>query len=136
MSPDEIAHQLRAARDDFHILLDGAMSAELRGATKGTRWTNEQFMFHMLFGYLVVRNLLPVVRAFGRLPRSRSRRFAAILDAATRPFHVINYVGSLGGARLLVLAKLLEPGRWAIRTDTAVTAWAFPAEVLVAARRA
>jgi len=106
MSPEEIADELRMARDDFHTLLDGASSAELRGPTNGTRWTNEQLLFHMLFGYLLVRNLLPLVKAFARLPRSWSRGFAATLNAATRPFHVINYVGSLGGARLLGHARM------------------------------
>ena len=106
MSPEDIADELRVACDDFHMLLDGATSAELRGATNGTRWTNEQLLFHMLFGYLLVRNLLPLVKAFGRLPRPWSRGFAAALNAATRPFHVINYVGSLGGARVLGHARM------------------------------
>ena len=106
MSPEAIADELRMARDDFHSLLDGATSAELRGATNGTRWTNEQLLFHMVFGYLLVRNLRPLVKAFGHLPRSWSRGFAATLNAATRPFHVINYLGSLGGARLLGHARM------------------------------
>jgi DinB family protein len=114
MSPDEIANELRAARDDFHTLVDGAITAELRGATNGTKWTNEQLLFHMLFGYLVVRNLLPLVKMFGRLRQSWSRRFAATLDSATRPFHVINYVGSLGGARLLGHAGMERLMDWVI----------------------
>jgi hypothetical protein len=36
-----------------------------------------------------------------RLPRRVSGIFAAGLHAGTRPFHVINYVGSLGGGRVL-----------------------------------
>lgn len=106
MSPEEITNELRVARDDFRLLLDGATSAELRAATSGTRWSNEQLLFHMLFGYLLIRNLLPLVRAFGLLPRSWSRGFAAMLNGATRPFHVINYVGSLGGARLFGHARM------------------------------
>jgi hypothetical protein len=38
------------------------------------------------------------VRIFGRLPEGFGRAFAALLDAATRPFHLVNYVGSVGGA--------------------------------------
>ena len=41
------------------------------------------------------------VSALARLPRRVSRSFAAIIDAGTRPFHVINYVGSLGGGHVL-----------------------------------
>ena len=52
----------------------------------------------MVFGYLIVWRLLPLVRVFGRLPDQHSRWFSAVLDAGTRPFHVINYLGGCGGA--------------------------------------
>ncbi|MFC7496816.1 MULTISPECIES: DinB family protein [unclassified Nocardioides] len=101
MTPASIADEIRAARADFRRLVDGATTAELRGRTDGTRWTNDQLLFHMLFGYLLVRTLLWVVRGFARLPDAYSRLFAAGLNAASRPFHVVNYLGSLGGARIL-----------------------------------
>ena len=101
MQQCDIAADLERARDDFHHLLDNATSAEFRAGTNGTKWTNEQLLFHMLFGYLLVHNLLVLVKAFSRLPRPVSKAFAAALNAATRPFHVINYVGSLGGGRVL-----------------------------------
>ena len=97
----EIVAEMREAAADFRRLLDTATSAELRRGSDGTAWTNEQLLFHMLFGYLLVLRLLPLVRLMGRLPDGVSRGFAAVLDAATRPFHVVNYLGSLGGARLL-----------------------------------
>ena len=101
MTPAEIATEIGAARDDFHRLVDDALPAELRKRSDGTRWTNDQLLFHVLFGYLVVRALLFLVRWFSTLPPRYSRRFATALNAATRPFHVVNYVGSLGGARVL-----------------------------------
>ena len=52
----------------LHQLLADASPTDLRRKTDGTRWSNEQLLFHMLFGYLVVRTLLPMVRAFARLP--------------------------------------------------------------------
>ena len=100
-TPASIAEEIRDARRDFHRLLDEASTAELRTRTSGTKWTNEQLLFHMLFGYMLVRTLLWLVRGFSRLPRGYSRRFAHALDAATPAFHVINYVGALGGARAL-----------------------------------
>lgn len=106
MTADEIVHELHVVRDDFRALLDSATSADLRGQSDGTKWTNEQLLFHMLFGYLLIRNLRPLVHAFAILPRSCSRAFAATLNAATRPFHVVNYVGSLGGARVLGHARM------------------------------
>lgn len=101
MTPASITDEIRAARDDFHHLVDNATTAELRRRSNGTKWTNDQLLFHMLFGYLVVRALLWLVRGFSLLPSSWSRRFASALDAVTRPFHVVNYLGSLGGARVL-----------------------------------
>jgi hypothetical protein len=106
MEQDEICAEMDRARADFRELLDTATVAQLRLPSDGTRWTNEQLLFHMLFGYLLVRNLLVLVRGFARLPDAMSKRFAAILDAGTRPFHVINYIGSLGGARVLGHARM------------------------------
>ena len=97
----DIVAEMREAAADFRRLLDEATSAELRRGSDGTKWSNEQLLFHMLFGYLVVRRLLPLVRILGRLPEGVSRRFAAVLNSGTRPFHVVNYLGSLGGARVL-----------------------------------
>jgi hypothetical protein len=101
MQPGEITAEMERARLDFHQLLDNATSAELRSGSDGTKWTNEQLLFHMLFGYLLVHNLLVLVKAFTRLPHDASKAFAAALNAATRPFHVVNYLGSLWGARVL-----------------------------------
>lgn len=112
MTPTDIADEMRAAREDFHHLVDGATTAELRRRSKGTRWTNDQLLFHMLFGYMVVHNLLPLVHLFSRLPPGVSRAYAHALNAGTRPFHVINYVGSLGGARVLGHAGMERVMDW------------------------
>lgn len=101
MTPAETADEIRAARNDFHRLVDGATTAELRKRSNGTEWTNDQLLFHMLFGYMIVRTLLWLVRGFSVLPPGASRRFAQALNSATRPFNVVNYLGSLGGARVL-----------------------------------
>lgn len=101
MDCQEIHDELDRACDDFVQLIDRSAVAEMRLPSEGTRWTNEQLLFHMLFGFLLVRNLLPVVRTFSRLPEGASVRFASSLNRATRPFHHVNYLGSLGGARVL-----------------------------------
>jgi len=93
-----IIDDLERARRDFHRLLDGASKPELSQPSRGTRWTNEQLLFHMLFGFILVRVLLIIVRLFWRLPDGASRRFSQILNAATAPFHVVNYFGACGGA--------------------------------------
>lgn len=97
----ELVHaELRQAGATFHQLLDSATSEDLRRRSDGTRWTNEQLLYHMLFGYIVVRALLPLVRLFGHLPPGASRAWAGLLNACTRPFDVINYLGAVGGARV------------------------------------
>ena len=101
MDTEQICAELERVRQDYRQLLDTATVAELRKPTLGTKWTNEQLLFHMLFGYLLVRNLRFLVRGFSRLPDGASRRFAALLNAGAGPFHVVNYVGSLFGARIL-----------------------------------
>jgi hypothetical protein len=110
---------MEQAQQTFHRLLDSATVADLSRPSNGTKWTNGQLLFHMLFGYLIVVRLLVLVRIFGRLPDGFSRGFAGVLEASTRPFHVINYLGSVGGPRLFgyvgmgrrfdrVIAKLLR----------------------------
>jgi len=91
---------LERARADFHHLLAVATDDDWGKPTLGTRWTNEQLLFHMVFGYMIVQRLLPLVRVFRHLPPSFSRGFARMLNAATPPFHVINYYGSCLAARV------------------------------------
>jgi hypothetical protein len=90
--------ELEQARTVFHALTAEVSAQDLRRRTNGTRWTNRQMLFHMTFGYMIVRRLLPLVRMFGRLPPGVGRAFARTLNAGTRPFHVVNYLGSCGGA--------------------------------------
>jgi len=74
--------------------LAAASRADLRRRSNGTRWTNEELLFHMVFGYMVVRALLPLVRVVSGLPAPVSGAFARALNAVTRPFDVVNYWGS------------------------------------------
>ena len=97
MDRRDITEEMTRARLDFHDLVDNATVADLRKATRGTNWTNEQLLFHMLFGYLLVRNLMILVHILARLPRGVSRRFAAGLNAATRPIPPDRLPRSLGG---------------------------------------
>jgi hypothetical protein len=85
--------ELDRVQADFRRLVGQATAASLARRTSGTKWTNEQLLFHMLLGYMIVRALLPVVAAFGRLSGGFSRAYARLLNAATRPFDLINYLG-------------------------------------------
>lgn len=93
-----ITDELEQARGDLHALLAVATPTRLGARSNGTRWTNEQLLFHMVFGFLVVRRLLRLVRLVSRLPAPVGRGFARLLDAGRIPFHWVNYLGSCGGA--------------------------------------
>lgn len=96
-----IHDELERARTAFRHLLGTATEAELRRRTDGTLWTNEQLLFHMLFGYILMRPLLLLMRVFSRLPDRIGRAFAGLLNAATRPFDVVNYLCPVGAVRVL-----------------------------------
>jgi hypothetical protein len=100
--------EMERARIEFKDLIGQATPADLRRRSDGTRWTNRQLLFHMLFGYLIVRTLMPLVHAFGKRPDSWSRHFAAILNAGHRPFHLINYLGSCGGGQTLPTSTMIK----------------------------
>src|SRR4051794_4472824 len=101
-----IASDLKACRADLHQLLAGATPDRLRADSNGTGWSNEQLLFHMVFGFLVVRRLLPLVGLVSVLPAWAGRTFAALLDAGRRPFHWVNYAGSCGGALVFNHARM------------------------------
>lgn len=95
----QVASELERARVDFHRLLDQAERYDAwTRPTRDTRWTNEQLLFHMVFGYMVVQRLVVLVKVFGRFPDSVGRVFARMLDAVTAPFDVVNYYGSCAAA--------------------------------------
>jgi hypothetical protein len=98
---EQVHVELERVRATFHRLVETSSATDLRRRTDETRWTNSQLLFHMLLGYFVVRSLLGLVRALGRLPDGVSRRFAQVLNAGTRPFHIVNYLGGCAGALVL-----------------------------------
>jgi hypothetical protein len=90
----QIHDELRQRRERFHALLDASTADELLQPSNGTRWNNEELLFHMLFGYIVVAVLIRIIKILGLLPRPATKPFALLLNASTRPFHAINYWGS------------------------------------------
>ena len=115
---DEITAGYRRAVHDLDTWLGSTPSADLRRKSNGTRWTNEELLFHMVFGYMVVRALLPLVRVVSRLPRPARTGFAAVLNAGTRPFDGVNYWGSRAAALVYNRRRM---GRRLDRTINALT---------------
>ena len=95
-----IAADLERARIDFQHLIEMADDDDWIKPTKGTKWSNEELLFHMVFGYMIVQRLLLLVRLFDRLPDSVSDGYARMLNAATPAFDVINFYGSRFAARI------------------------------------
>jgi hypothetical protein len=100
---EAIRRELETARGQLHVLLGTADAADLRRRSDGT---NEQLLFHMVFGFLIVRTLLLLVRVIGRLPDAVGRDFAGLLNSTERPFHVVNFWGSVVGARAFDHARM------------------------------
>src|SRR5690625_7676778 len=72
----------------------------------------------MVFGYMVTRRLLPVVKCFGRLPPSVGSAFAGLLDAGTKPFDWVNYWGSWAASRVRSEERRVGKGcraRWSTK---------------------
>src|SRR6266508_361000 len=94
LNRQQIHVELRQRRERFHAILDSSTAGELRQPSNGTRWDNEELLFHMLFGYIVVVVLIRIIKTLGLLPRSTTKPFALLLNASTRPFNAINYWGA------------------------------------------
>jgi hypothetical protein len=108
---EAIYEELQRVRATFRRLVEQAGPSDLARASDGTRWTNQQLLFHMLFGYLITRALIVLAGMFARLPASASRVYAKQLDKATGPFDWVNYLGSCAGA------KIFPPRRLAGKLD-------------------
>ena len=103
---EAIYEELRRVRVTFRHLIEEASPADLARASSGTRWTNQQLLFHMLLGYLITRALIVLAGMFARLPARASRVFAGLLNAATGSFDRVNYLGSRAGARVFPRRRL------------------------------
>jgi hypothetical protein len=96
----QIHDELRQRRATFHAILDSSPAGELLQPSNGTRWNNEELLFHMLFGYIVVVALIRIIKVLGLLPRPATKPVAFLLKASSRLFNSINYWGSRLGANL------------------------------------
>ena len=108
MDRQSVQAEMQRARVELRALATQASPADLRHGSAGTRWTNEQLLFHMVFGYMIVRALHPLIRLFDRLPDRAGRGFAGVLNAGRRPFHLVNYLGSCGGALVFHGPRLIR----------------------------
>ena len=101
MRQGDIAAEMERARVDFHHLLDNATSAELRAGTDGTKWTNEQLLFHMLFGYLLGPQLADLGQSLHPITSTRLKPSRPLLMPPPDLSTSSSTSAPLGGARVL-----------------------------------
>ena len=95
-----IRDELQERRQIFRVTLDSSSAEDLKRPSIGTRWTNEELLFHLLFGYVIVIVLIGMAKLLGRLPRPATKPFASLLNTLTGSFNVANYWGSRLGAKV------------------------------------
>jgi hypothetical protein len=100
ISREQILDALRLARRRFLPILDSYSPDDFQRQSIGTKWTNHELLFHMLFGYLITRTLLLIAPVGSRVPDRFVAMFMRSLSRLVRPFNWINYMGSVIGGRL------------------------------------
>ncbi|MFE3858313.1 hypothetical protein ACFXPN_45165 [Streptomyces griseorubiginosus] len=97
------------ARTSTAVLDDADATALARG-TDETLWTNEELLFHTLFGSLIVRSLLALVRLLCRPSARVGRSYSGLLDASTWLFDHANYFDSVADSRVFGCGPGRGPG--------------------------
>ncbi len=97
---------LVAAHASFHALLDALTDADLRRPSRNPGWTNGEVLWHMVFGFVILAALAPLVRFWGRLPRRYAKRIARVLNGVLL-FTLVPVVATLAGG---VIATYRTPG--------------------------
>ena len=98
MAVDEATQaELVWVQADFDELATNAPGERLRAPSHGTKWTNQELLFHLWFGMRIARVFIPLIGGFSRLPPGASRGWARLLTTATKPYERINYIASAAG---------------------------------------
>ncbi len=98
--------ELEDAEKSFYKLISSLSEKDLKKKSKNAGWTNGGILFHILFAYIIVSALIPLLRFFGRFPKSFSKNFANILNFGTSLFNWINALGARGGASVFNKKRL------------------------------
>ena len=63
-------------------------------------------MQHILFAFIILSALIPLIKFFNRLPKSVSKVFADFLNFITPLFNFVNAIGARGGAKVFTGKRL------------------------------
>jgi hypothetical protein len=100
-----IRFRLDQARTDFHELLGSLSDEDLKRQSKNEGWTNGEILFHIMFAFLLILTLVPMIRFWSRLPKRYSKVFANILNFSTVPFNWINGFAPRVGAKVFTRSR-------------------------------
>ena len=92
--------EMESTSSTFHTLLDSLSDEDLRRKSNNPGWSNGEILFHMVFAFMILSALIPLVKFFGHLPKSYSKLFVGMLNSFTWFFNWINAVGARGGGRV------------------------------------
>jgi len=93
---DGIIRELEDSKRRFHDLTRDLSGEDLRRQSFNPGWTNGEIFAHILFGYIILNALLPLVSFFTLIPPVFGKAFAGVLDFFAGPFNGINALGARG----------------------------------------
>lgn len=101
----DLLKEYEKTHQDFHSLLNSISEEDLKKKSLNSGWTNGEILFHMLLGFIILYSLIPLTRIFGKLPKSFSKVFAALLNLSTPLFNWMNALGARGGGTIFNQSK-------------------------------
>src|SRR5215213_4472758 len=101
-----IKSRLAQTRSEFHILLDSFSDGDLEKRSNNEGWTNGEILFHMMFAFILILTLVPMMRFWSRLPNPYSKKFADILNFFIMPFNWINGLAPRAGGKIFARSRL------------------------------
>ena len=105
---ESIRSELETTRSSFHALLASLREADVCKPSLNPRWTNGEILAHMIFGFIIVKALLPLARIWGRFPKDSSKPFAWLLNIGTRPFNWFNRLGARMQGKVFTYTRLAK----------------------------
>ncbi len=110
MNSDETKSDIKAklaqSRSEFHALLASLSEEDLKRRSKNEGWTNGEILFHMVFAFILILTLAPMIRFWSRLPKQYSKKFANILNFSTVPFNWVNGLAPRMGGKIFTRTRL------------------------------
>ena len=100
-NPNEsIKLEFNSARNEFQKLLNLLSDDDFRKKSHNPGWNNNEILFHMLFGFMIIIPLISIIRFFGKKPKKYSAVFSKVLNSSTSLFNWINAIGARGGGMI------------------------------------